>query len=315
MGEPDKIVKPGPDQAERDLREALREAIVRRVAWQKPAIVLSFLGLTALAYWAIQEKREDGLRTQVLMAQQGAVRRYGSAYERLREKVRRLVSAEAGAYRGDFRDPVFRVVNLPDGGGVYLRLPLDRGRSGRSIEKAARVQTRDAVAGCLGVSPRRFGTILDDGTILDAGYRAKIQKATSQDRLRALDQDMVVRIRRDLPQLAEHLRPDWLFAVLDEPGGAKPPRRAILWDLRRDRVLVRARLEVADDVIPVRWVGKGAIRSNAPPDRTVRNTASDCSIAASIRRLTNEAGVQVDTAVPAPAEPVPAAPATVPAAP
>jgi hypothetical protein len=244
--------------------------------------------LTGLAYWLIQEKREAELRQEVLAGQAAAVRRYGPPFEGLRKKVEKLVTGESRTYKGDFRDPIFRVANLPDGQGIYVRLPLGDAADAERIERGSRRQHTDAVTGCLGVNGHLFGQLLEDGKILDRTYKQKIQRARSQGRLRALDADMVVRIRRDLPNLADHLGPDWLLAVLDEPGGRRPPKRAVIWDLHRSRLLLRVRLETADDVIPVRWVGKGAIPSREPPDRTVRNTAMDCSIGTAIRGLTGE---------------------------
>lgn len=276
------------------------EQVPRGIRWGRILGVVLVVAVGVGGYWANEWRKTNALRAQILQAYDRAVAAYRRPVARLDRRLADLViSAAAEPWRGDHHDPIFRVEALGKGRGIYVRVPRAAARDRETLHRAARRQHSDAVAGCLAVNPALYGRLLVLGDVVAPDFRKKILEADGVTRLRALDQDFVLRAQRDLPRLADVLRPDWLIAILE--GGPAPTQgspageaawagpEVHVWDLHRGRELLRLRPTLAADVVNVRWSGQGAVPSKAPTDPTVLNTVHDCSIASAIRERTGEA--------------------------
>jgi hypothetical protein len=164
-------------------------------------------------------------------------------------------------------------------------VPREAAASTDALRSAARRQHSDAVGACLAVQPALYGRLLVLGTIVTSDFRKKILQADGVVRLRALDHDFVTRAQRDLPGLAELLRPDWLMAVLE---GGDAAHQVHVWDLHSGRELLRVRPAVEADLMTVRWSGRGPVPTKASSDPGVQNTVRDCAIAAGVREAAGE---------------------------
>lgn len=275
------------------------ERVPKGIRWARILGAALVVVIGVGGYWANEWRKANALRGQILQAYDRAVASYRRPVARLDDKLARLVlGAATEPWRGDYHDPIFRVDALGKGRGIYVRVPRSAAAQGReALHRAARRQHSDAVAGCLAVNPALYGRLLVLGDIVAADFRRQIVEADGVTRLRALDQDFVLRAQRDLPRLADVLRPDWLIAILE---GGPAPTEVHVWDLHRGRELLRLRPSAEADVVNVRWSGQGAVPSKAPTDPTVLNTVRDCAIASAIRERTGEALLTVGTPLPAP---------------
>lgn len=274
-----------PDRApEPDLSDVDR--VGRGIRWSRIVAIVVLVATVSGAYLFNEWRKTNALRVEVLTAYDRAVRAYRRPLVHLDDAVAdRVVAAAKEPWRGDSHDPIFRVSALTHGQGIYVRLPRDAAGSRDAVRRAARKQHSDAIGGCLAVNPALYGRLLVLGEIVAPEFRKKILEADSVTRLRALDQDFVLRAQRDLPHLAEVLRPDWMLLVLE--GGAARAE-VHLWDLHRGRELLRLRPNIEAEVVNVRWQGRGVVPSKMPADPTVTNTIQDCAIASAIRERSGE---------------------------
>jgi hypothetical protein len=306
------------------------EHVPKGIRWGRILGVVLVVAVGVGGYWANERRKTNALRAQILLAYDRAVGAYRRPVARLDGKLADLViAAAAEPWRGDHHDPIFRVAALGKGRGIYVRVSRNAAGDREELHRAARRQHSDAVAGCLAVNPALYGRLLVLGDVVAPDFRRKILEADGVTRLRALDQDFVLRAQRDLPRLADVLRPDWLIAILEgqgpPPSGAprgaegsaptpgspasearwggapgSPTNEARwsgaevhVWDLHRGRELLRLRPTLETDVVNVRWSGQGTVPSKAPTDLTVLNTVRDCAIASAIRERTGETLVTV----------------------
>lgn len=255
------------------------------IRWGRALAVLLVVSAGAGVYTVNEWRKTEALRAEILRAYRRTVKAYRGPIDRLDRKIVSKVRQAGRLWAGELHDPIFRVSALQNGTGYYVRIPRSRAGSDEAIRRAARKQHSDSFAGCLAVSPALFGRLLVLGDLIGKDFENKLLDAGNVARLRALDQDFALRARRDLPRLAEMLRPDYLIAVLD---GAPGIHDAYVWDLHSGRELLRARSGGRGDVLNVRWSGHGTVPSKRPADRTVVNTANDCAIAARVREVAGE---------------------------
>ncbi|MBN2358035.1 MAG: hypothetical protein JXR83_01190 [Deltaproteobacteria bacterium] len=272
------------EQRAGDVRTGLVDIVLRQIGLKFIAAVIAMLALATAIYFVVETRQNDQLRKTLLDTQEQLRVSTGPDLETLEDKVARLVKAEAGLYTGDLRDPSFTIAHLASKKGLYLRIPIDEARDRATLESAARKQHSDAVNGCLGTTATLYGKLLNDGAMLKPDFRQQIEEASTRQRLRAIEEDIAIRAGRDLMSLAKNIRADYLLVVLEEPGTEHAQKRAILWDLGRNRMLARARTKGTGKPQPVQWVDPSHYHAHRPNiDITAQNTADDCAIAAAIR--------------------------------
>lgn len=263
------------------------EGIVRRVPWKAAVAVALLLAIGVLGYLAMELRREDRLRRNLLAQQEALAQQGGEHLASLRQRIAALVGAETGAYLGDLRAPGFDPQQYRDLPGVYLRLPLEIAAQPKTMDEMAQRQPKDALAGCLGLAPPRYGQVLREGAVFTPEYRQRILDAPNMTRLQVLAEDFRIRVERDLQPLATHLRPAYLLLVLEEKPEADLQRfRIAFFDLQQGdgQVVARGRTESAHRLLPVRWLPRPDRRPLEPePDPQAENTAADCAIAAAFK--------------------------------
>jgi len=264
-----------------------KEGIVRNIPWKIALGVIGVLLVGGLIFHVLEHRRTERLRESLLLRQETLQQRIGPYYEAIAGRVPLLVAGLGGPYAGDWREPTLDLAAYRREPGLYLRLPLALAAAGREkSEQAACTQHTDALAGCLGLDAALYGRVLNEGQLLSAAYRQSLVEASNRTRLEALAEDLKVRVERDLPPLAGHLKARYLLVVLEEPPeGERQFQRIALWDLTRpgEQPVARGRTESAARLVPVRWVAKGFWPRHAQPDQQAANTAADCAIAAAIK--------------------------------
>jgi hypothetical protein len=110
--------------------------------------------------------------------------------------------------------------------------------------------------------------------------------------LRVQDDTLTRRVRQDLPNLLATTRSDWFMLVLEEGANRRDePVRMFIWDLKRDALLVRARVRGHNIVTSAHIESKSPTPPSAAGDKpgtheTNAETLNDCSIASALKQLT-----------------------------
>jgi hypothetical protein len=175
------------------------EHVPKGIRWGRIVGAVLIVAVGVGGYSANEWRKTKALRGQNLQAYDRAVAAYRRPVARLDRRLADLViAAAAEPWRGDHHDPIFRVDALGKGRGIYVRVPRAAAGDREALHRAARRQHSDAVAGCLAVNPALYGRLLVLGDVVAPDFREKILEADGVTRLRALDQDFVLRVQRDL---------------------------------------------------------------------------------------------------------------------
>ena len=211
--------------------------------------------------------------------------RYLGFRRRLEELV--MQAHEAGEPES-WADPRLNISGLRSGEGLYLRIPADWADSSERIEGAALAMERDAITRCLGLAPASVRGLYEKGFFLTPEWVDQVRNEDSMMELRVLDDQLGRHIQVDAPVVLSMMQADWFLLVLQQGESRRDaPVDVYLWDLRRSRQLLRARIQGRGLLVPVRLRFEGTNPAPAPGRPDVRSGgATDCSIASQIRALT-----------------------------
>jgi hypothetical protein len=94
-------------------------------------------------------------------------------------------------------------------------------------------------------------------------------------------------VQVDVPVVVSMLQADWFMLVLQQGENRRDaPVDVFLWDLRRNRPLMRARIQGRGLLVPVRAHFEGVPSAPAAHRSLTSGAAQDCSIASQIRAMT-----------------------------
>jgi hypothetical protein len=292
---------------------------MRRIPWRW--IILCALALFAVAviYRVKEKQKADALRAQIIQVHAVNLSPVAEKYVALREKIERLVLEAAANKPDDFADSRLKLEKLRKAEGLYLRLRYSDAISGKKIAEGAVGSKVDSVAQCLGVEPGSVQELYEKGEFLMPDWDKIKDARTSNNvmRLRVIDDELGLRIRRDLPHVQKLLDPDWLMVVLQQgKASQKSLVDVFLWDLHTEQSLLRTRVQAAGMLVPVAFEGEGTppaprVELTKEFKQKAKEAAGDCSIAAQIKALTGEQPISFTSeAPPLGAQPVKEAKAT-----
>lgn len=233
-------------------------------------------------YWYIASRKLDGQKTDLLAKRKAVELTLGAEWYPLRDKIEKLVIAEAGAFEGDFVDPSARALDFTHEPSIYLRLRVAEAKDAKSIRASAENSLRDGFVGCLVVAPNpalAHGEV-DAGAfaenpwnlrqayqstrILSEEWEQQVKESGDELRLRVFQQQYDKAVDKEIPLAARIVKQaKFLIMVLDEDtDAAKPyadggpltsealqsvahPARVVVANVQKDGIMLRLRREPA----------------------------------------------------------------------
>ena len=277
-----------------------------QIKWRFWAPVLALVVAFPLV-WGMKRDREARLlRDRLLREHATLTASLGPEYRATRQFVEASAMEAVGAYAGDLRDPAFTMDGIAREPVLYGRLRVHEVHAPADVAASIRHRYPDQLCACLGVEPFAARELLDKGAFLLPSFVDAVRGAGSSERLHALREDLIFRLRRDTAMLVDGLRRRYLMLVVDEArASVDGPTRVYVYDLAARRPVLRARSEGNDvRVIPFQMAGTPTppARPNAITGESV--SGHDCSVANAARRLL---GVEPMGMLHAPDAPAPAA--------
>lgn len=285
---PERLI-PAQPHAEDDDR-----AYMRRIRWRW--IILGAIALTSvIVFHRVRENQKASvLRAEIVRVHETELKELSGRYRALRNKIEKWIVEASSKTADNFIDRRLNIDGLRKGNGLYLRLRFAYAVSKEKIASYAVKARPDAIAQCLGLEPEWARELYEKGEFLMPQWLDEARKSTDVMRLRVIDDELALRIRRDLPKVADLLKSDWFLLVLQH-GETRhdEPVDVFLWDIKRGESLLRARIKAKGMLVPIRFNAKDAPAPAKPPSSDKMGAAADdCSIAAKIKEM---AGAEIST--------------------
>lgn len=269
-----------------------------RLPWRWIVLGAAVLIATFGGYYLRREQRSDTLREEMLALHEAQLSEVASRYLAFRHRLEGLVHEAAQAGEPEtWVDPRLNLAGLRAGDGLYLRLPIDAARDREQIPRAARGMSPDSILRCLGIPAMNARGLYESGEFLTPEWVEALREEESMMRLRVLEEQLTRHVQVDAPVVMNTIQADWFLLVLQQGDNRRDhPVDVYLWDLRRDRQLLRARIQARGILVPVRlrFEGAGAAGGDGPVDPT-SGGANDCSIASQIRALAGGPAVEFES--------------------
>jgi len=282
-----------------------------KIKWRFWLPVLAILVAFPLL-WGIKRDREARrMREQLLREHAALTARLGPDYLAARRFIEASALEAVGPYAGDFRDPSLTLEGMTRAPVLYGRLRVHEVHAPADVAASIRHRYPDQVSSCLGLETLFARELFDKGAFLLPSFVDAVRGANSTERLHALREDLIFRLRRDTAMLVEHLRRPYLVLVVDEArASVDGPTRVYVYDLPARRLLLRARGEGTDvRVIPFRMAGLPSPPPRARPLTGSSVSGHDCSVANATRQVLGVAPMGMLHAPDAPAPVADAGPA------
>jgi hypothetical protein len=280
-----------------DVAEAESRAYMPRLPWGWMALATALVTALVFAYYSRQLERVEELREALLTAHEENVGALAGRYMTFRRQLEeRVVEAAAGGRPEPFVHPRLNLAGLRNAEGLYLRVTTEQAADADGILDAAVTMTPDAINRCLGLGPASLSGFYQRGDFLTPAWVERTRESANLNSLQLYDHQLRRHLEVDAPAVAEMLRAEWFLLVVQRGEDRQSaPVDVFLWDLPRDRQLLRARIQGRGVLLPVRMAGTGGPRLNGP---VFSPGATDCSIASQLRALTGHDAVEVETAPP-----------------
>ncbi|MBN1653229.1 MAG: hypothetical protein JXA30_05575 [Deltaproteobacteria bacterium] len=267
---------------------------MRRVPWRW--IIFGAIAFFAvIAVYRIRENQKAAaLRAQIIQVHEKELKEVSNRYRALRDRIEDWIIKASNKTADNFIDPRLNINGLRKGKGLYLRIRFGYAVSKDKIAEYAVKAQPDAIAQCLGLEPAWARELYEKGQFLMPQWLTEARRTNQVMRLRVIDDELALRIRRDLPRVVELLKSDWFLLVLQH-GETRhdEPVDVFLWDIRRSESLLRARIKAKGMLVPTRFDSKSSPAPSKPLARDIQGSAADdCSIAAKIKAM---AGAEIAT--------------------
>lgn len=272
-----------------DMGEAKRSGFLPRLPWRYLAALGVVLAVIVLGFRWRQEQRAAALRVELRRVHTSELRELRAEYDAVLSKLRGLISGAAKvpvAQEGAFVEQGFRFQTLHDQPGLYLRVPLDQADSAEQITHAALQMEPDWIPSCLGWSPLTARELYEIGAFMQPEFIAHLDEENLM-KLRVREETLNQRMTKDRPGLEAAMRAPWFMLVLQEgKSRSEEPVRVFLWDLRENKLMLRARVRAPGILLTSRILSQGVTTDRGKPGEGGAVQANDCSIAAALKKLT-----------------------------
>lgn len=257
-----------------------------QIKWRFWAPVLAVV-LAFPLVWGMKRDREARLLRERLLREHAVLTAsLGPDYRAVRTFIETSALEAVGPYPGDLRDPGLSVQDMGRAPVLYGRVRVHEVRVASEVAASLRHRYPDQLCACLGVESLFARELLDKGAFLLPSFVDAVRGAGSTERLHALREDLIFRLRRDTGVLLDHLRRRYLLLAVDEArASVDGATRVYVYDLPARRVVLRARA-VGDDVrvIPFQMAGMPTPPPRARPLNGASVSGHDCSVANAVRR-------------------------------
>ncbi len=257
-----------------------------RVRWRFWLPIL-FVLVAFPTVWLTRRAREGRLLRQRLLREHSSLTQdIGPEYLSHRTLFQHWISDAAGPYPGDFHTPDITYASLTAQPVLYARTRLGEIHGTDTAIAAIQHRYPDQLTACLGVESVFLREILSKGEFLLPSYVDYVRRTDDPDRLHALREDLLFRLRRDTGTILQGLRHRYFVLAVDEaPLSIDGPTRVYIWDVPAQRLVLRDRSD-GDRVvlIPFRLAGMpGPPPHSGAPSRPATVSQHDCSVAGAVR--------------------------------
>jgi hypothetical protein len=300
VSDSDEPLKPARPNA--DLSEA--RGYMPRVPWRWIVLGVAALVILGGGYLYRTDQKTADLRARIRGSYEGELAPVTERYRRFREKLEALVlGVEGDGPAASFADPRLRISALHRGSGLYLRLSHEQARTAEGIAIAAKDLLRDGIPRCIGISPISLRGLYETGEFLLPSYLEDLDSA-SIARLEVIEDDLRLRVERDLPGIATAMQAQYFLVVIQEGNDrSQVPSDVYLWDLRNDQLLLSVHAIPHGRLVPVRIALPGVETPRGQPALTDTILAQDCSIAAQVKEVAGEPAMDFGSEMPSEAAP------------
>ncbi len=291
--------RPPLEPARPDVAEAEgRPAYAPRLPWKWILIGIVGIGGIFGGYYVRRDQRHEALRAQMLQLHETQLAEVQERYLAFRRGLaERVMEAHEGGAPETYADPRLNIAGLRAGEGLYLRIPAEWANTPERIEGAALAMESDAITRCLGMAPMSARGLWERGHFLTPEYVDRIRDEEDEMDLRVLDDQLGRQVQVDTPVVLSMLQADWFLLVLEQGDNRRDhPVDVFLWDLNRDQLLLKSRIQGRGLLVPVRIRFEGVDNPRYEGTPQLRSGgATDCSIASQILALTGREGVEFES--------------------
>jgi len=281
-------VEPPPELTPAEFDGRAKNRYRPRLPWTRIGLVALAAALIAGAYFWRQKVRADGLRERIDRLHAERVAPVLDALEATKRDLReKALSARPGA-AGRMVDAKVPLSALHDEEVVYLRVRAPELRSSEALEAAIDSEDQDAIGACLGLELTPLSAFSDVPEVLTKKWLKGAEETNDMRRLSVREEQLRTVVERELPALEKRVPADYfLLVVVQGKSRLTDPVDVFLWDLHRDKLVLRSRTENRGRLISVRsHIGPSPdAAKGAATDPIV---AADCSIAGHIKAQLGE---------------------------
>jgi hypothetical protein len=170
---------------------------------------------------------------------------------------------------------------------VYLKVRASELRTEETLDAAIEAEEEDAIGACLGLELTPLAALADVPEVLTAKWLARSNDTNDMRRLSVREEQLRRAIDRELPALRDRVPADYfLLLVVQGKSRLEDPVDVFLWDLERNKLVLRSRTDNRGRLITVRsQIGpkSDAVKAKGDPI-----AVADCSIAAHIKAQLGE---------------------------
>jgi hypothetical protein len=238
-----------------------------------------------------QEQRAAALRMELRRVHDNDLRGLRDEYHAALGRLHGLIVEAAQVpvdQAGSFGlvEPGLSFAALHEQPGLYLRVPLDQAGSAAQIAQAGLHMEPDWIPGCLGWSPLTARELYEIGAFMEPEFIAHVDEENLM-KLRVREETLNQRMSKDRPGLEAAMRAPWFMLVLQEgKSRSEDPVRVFLWNLRENKLVLRARVRAQGILLTSRILSQGVTTDRAGQPEGGAAGANDCSIAAAVKKLT-----------------------------
>lgn len=263
-----------------------------RLPWTRIGLVALAAAVVAGAYFWRQRVRAEALRERMESRHAEVVAPVLDALEATRSDLEeKALSANTGA-ASRLVEAEMSVSALHDREIVYLRLPAAALRSPEALRSAIGSEVEepepDAIGACLGLELTPLWALSDVPEVLTRRWLERTQETNDMRRLSVREEQLERAIERELPVLQQRVPADYfLLVAVQGRSRLTDPVDVFLWDLARDKLVLRSRTDNRGRLIAVRSrMGPAPEAARAASADPI--AAADCSIAAHIKAQLGE---------------------------
>jgi hypothetical protein len=253
-----------------------------RINWRFWGPVLAVLIGFPLLWRQRRHAEAERRRAQLLREHAALTASLAPSYRALRDDVTRWVTESVGAYPGDLRDPSFSWNTFTADRALYGRVRVSEVNDTATALRSLRHRYPDQFMSCLGVEATFAREVFDKGEFLLPAFEEAVRGTDDADRLHALREDLIYRLRRDTAMLVDASRRRYFVLAVDEGRvSVQGATRVMVFDLTARRGVLRARGR-GDDMVFIPFQIVGTPRPSGPMP-TPGLSQHDCSVANAVR--------------------------------